>query len=151
MKCLLVEHNHKKMFTHVMHTTKHILMKFVPLHYKISTCTHMYTQNVYLWNMYTLKMSTYWTCTSTLLNVYKMFTRGICTLENFYSWSTHTSKQGWEFSHSLIAHLLISLKSNERLRGIRSDRSRQKWATVSKSLRSHKTNERPWANPSSHS
>ena len=53
---------------------------------------------------------------------------------------------------------LISLKSNERLWAIRSDRSRQmsdreriaqvaqrKWATVSESLRSLKTNERPWA------
>ena len=33
-------------------------------------------------------------------------------------------KQGWEFAHSLIAHLLISLKSNERLWAICSDRSR---------------------------
>ena len=57
-----------------------------------------------------------------------------------------------------IAHSLISLKSNEQLWAIRSDRSRQmsdceqiaqvaqrKWAIVSKLLRSLKTNERPWA------
>ena len=62
------------------------------------------------------------------------------------------------FAHRTFAHLLISLKSNERLWAIRSDRSREmsdreripqvaqrKWATVSESLRSHKTNERPWA------
>ena len=75
--------------------------------------------------------------------------------------------QGWEFAHSLIAHLLILLKSNERLWAICSDHSRQmsdhkqiaqvaqsKWATVSEWLRSLKTNEpqyaicsgRSWAN-----
>ena len=69
-----------------------------------------------------------------------------------------TPAQGWEFAHSLIcsfAHLLILLKSNERLWAICSDRSRQmsdreriaqvdqrKWATVRVSLRSLKTNER---------
>ena len=68
--------------------------------------------------------------------------------------------QGWEFAHSLIAHRsfahsLISLKSNEQLWAIRSDRSRQMsnceqiaqvaydiWATVSDSLRSLMINER---------
>ena len=68
------------------------------------------------------------------------------------------SIQGWEFAHSLIAHWLIFLKSNERLWASRSDRSRQmsdreriaqvaqrKWATTSESLRSLKTTERPWA------
>ena len=62
------------------------------------------------------------------------------------------------FAHCSFAHLLILLKSNEWLWAIRSDRSRQmsdreriaqvtqrKWATVSESLRSLKTNERPWA------
>ena len=66
--------------------------------------------------------------------------------------------QGWEFVHLLIAHLLISLKSNEQVWGIRSDRSKQmsdyeqiaqvvqrKWAIVRESLRSLKTNEWPWA------
>ena len=65
-------------------------------------------------------------------------------------------QQGWEFPHSLIAHSLISLKSKERLRAIRSDRSRQmsdcerivqvahiKRATVSEMLRSLITNEQP--------
>ena len=33
--------------------------------------------------------------------------------------------QGWEFAHSLIAHSLTSLKSNELLWAIRSDRSGQ--------------------------
>ena len=43
--------------------------------------------------------------------------------------------------NSLIAHSLISLKSNERLWEIRSDRSKQmrKWAIVSESLRSLNT------------
>ena len=62
------------------------------------------------------------------------------------------------FAHSSFAHLLISLKSNERLWAIRSDRSRQmsdceqiaqvaqrKWATVSESLRSLK---KIWLNKS---
>ena len=57
-----------------------------------------------------------------------------------------------------FAHLLISLKSNERLWAIRSDCSRQmsnreqipqvaqrKWVTMSESLRLLKTNEWPWA------
>ena len=57
--------------------------------------------------------------------------------------------QGWEFAHLFIAHLLILLKSIERLWAIHSDCSRQisdcewiaqvtqdKWATVSKLLRS---------------
>ena len=61
--------------------------------------------------------------------------------------------KGWEFVHSLI-----SLKSNERLWTIYSDRSRQmsdceriaqvsqdKWATMSKQLRLLMTNEQPWA------
>ena len=61
--------------------------------------------------------------------------------------------QGWEFAHSLIAHLLIcSLPSNqmsdcERFAQITQD----KWATVSKWLRSLKTNEQPWANGSGRS
>ena len=55
--------------------------------------------------------------------------------------------QGWEFAHSLIALLLIcSFPSNqmsdfERFAQIAQD----KWATVSESLRSLKTNEQPWA------
>ena len=61
--------------------------------------------------------------------------------------------QSQEFAHSIIAHLLISLKSNERLWAICSDRSRQmsdheliaqvaqdKWATMSDSLRSLRGN-----------
>ena len=61
------------------------------------------------------------------------------------------------FAHCSFAHLFISLKSNEQLWAIRSDRSRQmrdceriaqvaqdKWATVSELLRSLKTNERQW-------
>ena len=61
-------------------------------------------------------------------------------------------KQGWEFAHSLITHsliahlLILSFRSNqmsdcERFAQIAQD----KWATVSESLRSLKTNERPWA------
>ena len=74
------------------------------------------------------------------------------------SFST-TILQSWEF-----AHLLISLKSNEGLWAIRSDRTRQmsdceriaqvapdKWATVSESLRSLMTNEQLWAICSGHS
>ena len=62
--------------------------------------------------------------------------------------------QSWEFAHSLIAHLLISLKSNERLWPICSDCSRKisdreriaevtqdKWATMSNLLRSLRGNE----------
>ena len=59
------------------------------------------------------------------------------------------------FTHRSFAHSLISIKSNERLRAIRLDRSRQmsnhegiaqrKWATASELLRLLKTNERPWA------
>ena len=45
----------------------------------------------------------------------------------------HTCFQGWEFAHSLIAHLLISLKSNERLWAIRSGRS-EEMSDVSESL-----------------
>ena len=61
------------------------------------------------------------------------------------------------FAHPSFTHSLISLKSNERLWGICSDRSRQmrdreqidqvtqrKWATMSKSLSSLKTNEQLW-------
>ena len=55
-----------------------------------------------------------------------------------------SQEQGWEFAHSLIAHSLISLKSNKRLWAIPSDRSRQ-MSAVSESLRWLKTNERPWA------
>ena len=62
--------------------------------------------------------------------------------------------QGWEFAHSLIAHLLKSLRTNEQMWAIRSGRSGQmsdceriaqvaheKWANVSDSLRSLRTNE----------
>ena len=55
--------------------------------------------------------------------------------------------QGWEFAHSLIAHLLISsFRSNqmsdcERFAQIAQD----KWAIVSESLRSFRGNERQWA------
>ena len=61
--------------------------------------------------------------------------------------------QGWEFAHLLITHLLIrSFCSNqmsdyERFTQIAQD----KWATVSELLRSLKTNEQPWANPSGRS
>ena len=61
--------------------------------------------------------------------------------------------QGWEFAHSLIAHSLIrSFRSNqmsncERFTQIAQD----KWATVSKSLRSLRGNEWPWANHSGRS
>ena len=64
-----------------------------------------------------------------------------------------TKAQGWEFAHSLIAHLLIrSFCSNqmsncERFTHIAQD----KWADVSESLRSLKTNEWPWANRSGRS
>ena len=63
-----------------------------------------------------------------------------------------------------FAYLLISLKPNERLWAIRSDRSNQmsdcerfaqiaqnKWATMSESLRSLRGNEPPWANCSGRS
>ena len=65
----------------------------------------------------------------------------------------YPAKQGWEFAHSLIAHLIIrSFPSNqmsdcERFPQIAQD----KWATVSELLRSLKTNERMWANRSGHS
>ena len=58
--------------------------------------------------------------------------------------------QGWEFAHSLIAHLLIrSFRSNqmsnwERFAQIAQD----KWATVNELLR---RNERQWANRSGRS
>ena len=61
-----------------------------------------------------------------------------------------TFLQGWEFAHSLNAHSFIcSFSSNqmsdcERFAQITHD----KWVTVSKSLRSLKTNEWPWANRS---
>ena len=71
----------------------------------------------------------------------------------------HSFLQGWEFAHALIAHLLISLKSNEGLWAICSDRSRQtsdheQIAQVAeRKLASLKTNERfaqvaqrKWAN-----
>ena len=79
-----------------------------------------------------------------------------CMLQETMFCSLHLrgGKQGWEFAHSLIAHLLISLKSNERLWTICSDRSRQmsnheriaqvaqdKWATLRNSLRSLRGNE----------
>ena len=54
------------------------------------------------------------------------------------------------FAHLPFAHLLISLKSNELLCAIQSERSR-KWATVSKSLRSLISKEQPWANRSGRS
>ena len=73
-------------------------------------------------------------------------------------------KQGWELAHSFIAHLLILLKSNERLWAIRSDRSRlisdregiaqvaqRKCTTVSESLRPLRGNEQPWGNRSGQS
>ena len=44
--------------------------------------------------------------------------------------------QGWEIAHSLIAHSLICSFAHF---------AQIKWATVSDSLRSLKTNERPWA------
>ena len=66
----------------------------------------------------------------------------------------YSERQGLEFAHSLIAHMLISLRSNERLWMIHSDHSGQicdrewfaqvahdKWATVSDSLRSLMKNE----------
>ena len=61
--------------------------------------------------------------------------------------------QGWEFTHWLIAHLLIrSDRSNqmsncERFAQIPQD----KWATVIKSLRSLMSKEQPWANRSGRS
>ena len=57
---------------------------------------------------------------------------------------SNIKKQGWEFAHLLIAHSLIrSFRSNqmsdcERFAQIAQD----KWATVSKSLRSLRGNER---------
>ena len=94
--------------------------------------------------------------------------------------SVLNKNQGWEFAHLLICSSLIHsfphfaqikwatvsnlLRSNEQLWAVRSDRSRQmsdheriaqvtqrKWVTLSKSLRSLKTNEWPWAIPSGHS
>ena len=58
----------------------------------------------------------------------------------FLFWNIY---QGWEFAHSLIAptliaHLLISLKSNERFAQIAQD----KWTTVSEWLWSLRGNER---------
>ena len=75
-----------------------------------------------------------------------------------FTWEKRTYNQGWEFAHCSFTHSLISLKSNERLWGIPSDRTRNmsdrewiaqiaqdNWATMSKSLRSLITNEWPWA------
>ena len=54
------------------------------------------------------------------------------------------SVQGWEFAHSLIANLLIcSFCSNQMSASERI--AQRKWANVSQSLRSLKTNEGPWA------
>ena len=50
--------------------------------------------------------------------------------------------QGWEFTHLLIAHSLIHSFAHF---------AQIKWATVSDSLRSLKTNERLWANLSGRS
>ena len=72
----------------------------------------------------------------------------MCNVNIFIS-----NTQGWEFAHLLITHLLIrSFRSNqmsnyERFTQIAQD----KWATVSELLRSLKTNEQPWANPSGRS
>ena len=53
--------------------------------------------------------------------------------------------QGWEFAHSLICSFRSNQMSNcEWLAQIAQD----KWTTVTKSLRSLKTNERPWASRS---
>ena len=89
-------------------------------------------------------------------------------------------RQGWEFAHLLIAHSLFSLKSNEGLWAIRSDRSTEmsdcerivhllislksnEWLWAIRSDRSWemcdcermfrllKTNEQPWANRSGRS
>ena len=56
--------------------------------------------------------------------------------------------QGWEFAHLLITHSLIcSFCSNQMSDHEQIDQiTLIKWATVSSSLRSLKTNERPWAN-----
>ena len=73
--------------------------------------------------------------------------------------------QGWEFTHSLIAHLLIRsslirsfahlLIAHSLVRSFRSNQmshcehfaqiAQDKWATVSKSLRSIRGNEQTWA------
>ena len=63
---------------------------------------------------------------------------------------TLIANQGWEFAHSLIAHLLISLKSNEQLWRF-AQIAQDKWATVSKSLWLLRGNEQPWANRSGRS
>ena len=68
-------------------------------------------------------------------------------LGNTFLLSLFKKWQGWEFAHSLIAHSLIrSFRSNqmsdcEQFARIAQD----KWAIVSESLRSLKTNERLWA------
>ena len=52
--------------------------------------------------------------------------------------------QGWEFAHSLIAHSLIRSFRSLRICSF-APFAQMKWATVSNSLRSLKTNERPRA------
>ena len=66
--------------------------------------------------------------------------------------------QGWKFAHLLIALLLIahslicSFRSNQmsNCEGF-AQIARDKWVTVSESLRLLKTNEQPWANHSGRS
>ena len=69
-----------------------------------------------------------------------------------------SGKQGWEFAHSLMDHSLIahslicSFRSNQMSDcELFAQIAQDKYATVSESLRSHKTNERPWANRSGRS
>ena len=68
----------------------------------------------------------------------------------FYSYN-----QGWEFTHLLIPHLLISLislislKSNENCERF-AQMAQDKWATMSKLLRLLRGNERQWAIRSGH-
>ena len=67
-------------------------------------------------------------------------------------WYVYSFSRGWELAHLLIAYSLRSLKSNEQLWTIRSDRSGQmsdrewiaqvahdKWATMSDSLKKNLT------------
>ena len=62
-------------------------------------------------------------------------------------------KQGWEFTHFLIAHLLIhSDRSNQMCDCDRfAQITQDKWVTASKSLRSLMSKDRLWENRSGHS
>ena len=73
-------------------------------------------------------------CTYCTYTVYSTIIVYLPIADVFYGQSGGGSNQGWEFALRSFAHF-----------------AQNKWATVSNSLRTLKTNERPWANRSGHS